>query len=225
MTKPISSIASCHYETFWWLFFFSPLVRMTRCTLSILTLCTCLHVACVCVCLCLGGSGGREQAEHENQTDAKADPTPGRGENHRETNTPMWCADTHWTSLIHHFTWTKPCTVQCFCCSPKFTWWYFIRRNIGDWIYLFVVSSTSCLVLMQTLSDADKKQLLNFDYVHISTMVNLNMSTSQEEIRSSNIHMTGHSSPPHAKSPVIAVLASLMQFSYMREYFHPGSIY
>lgn len=143
---------------------------------------------CLCVCLCLGGSGGREQAEHENQTDAKADPTPGRGENHRETNTPMWCADTHWTSLIHHFTWTKPCTVQCFCCSPKFTWWYFMvdRRNIGDWIYLFVVSSTSCLVLMQTLSDADKKQLLNFDYVHISTMVNLNMSTSQEEIRSSN---------------------------------------
>lgn len=37
------------------------------------------------------------------------------------------------------------------------------------------------------------------------------MSTSQEEIRSPNIHMAaGHSSPPHAESPVIAVLASLI---------------
>lgn len=152
-----------------------------------------------------------------------------RWEPQRDKHTHVMCRHTLniTNSSFHHFTWTKPCTVQCFCCSPKFTWWYFMvnRRNIGDWIYLFVVSSTSCLVLMQTLSDADKKQLLNFDYVHISTMVNLNMSTSQEEIRSSNIHMTGHSSPPHAKSPVIAVLASLMQFSYMREYFHPGSIY
>lgn len=150
MTKPISSIASCHYETFGGYFqcLFSSGTDDSVHTQDFNT----LYVPSCCLCLCLGGSGGREQAEHENQTDAKADPTPGRGENHRETNTPTWCADTHWTSLIHHFTWTKPCTVQCFCCSPKFIWWYFManRRNVGDWIYLFVVWSTSCLVLMET---------------------------------------------------------------------------